>query len=179
MEQNNERRDWGSVRFRRHREGDAHAHIADDAQSRFVTGLVVFLLVVLAYPWYSYWVHSRLLANEFEAGMREIGAEIETAEKQVRASVAQRQRVSAQVDQVRRESTASERIAAVRVMGATDGRNGPVVVVKFGNAGLTEATETVCQQAALFLGRPVANEVLRVQRYRGNQPATDAGHIRC
>lgn len=179
MDQNHEGRDWGNVRFRRHREPDEYAHNASDAQSRFVTGLVVFLVVALAYPWYSYWVQSRLLTRELEAGLRQVNTEMKTAEKRVRTDVARHQRASAQAAQVRRESSASERVAAVRVMGATDGRNGPVALVNFASAAITESTERICQQTGFFLGRPVSNEVVRVQRYRGTQPATDAGQIRC
>ncbi len=179
MEQNNQPRDWGNARFRPRHRHEGQAHMADDAQTRFVTGLVIFVAVALVFPWYSYWVQSRLVTRELETGLRQMSTALESAEKRARADAAQYQRASAQAAQVRRETSASERVAAVRVMGAKHGSNGPVAVVYFGSAGITESTERVCQQAGLFLGRSVTSEVLRVQRYRGNQPATDAGHIRC
>lgn len=177
MEQGNEARDWGNVKFRARRE--VVAHRADDAQSRFVTGLVVFLVVALAYPWYSYWVQSRLLAHEVEAGFRQAGAEVDALMRQAEAELVQQQQASARAEQARRETTARQRIAAVRVMGASDSTAGPVAVVDFGHAGVAESTAQVCQQAEWFLGRALDGKPLRLQRYRGSQPATDAGTVRC
>lgn len=179
MEQGNEGRDWGNVKFRARRERGMQTHSADDAQSRFVTGLVVFLVVALAYPWYSYWVQSRLLVHEVEAGFRQAGAEVDALMRQAEAELAQQQQASARAEQARREITARERIAAVRVMGASDGTAGPVAVVNFGQAGVAESTAQVCQQAERFLGRALDGKRLRLQRYRGTRPATDAGAVNC
>lgn len=172
MEQGNQGRDWGNVKFRARRGRGVQAHSADDAQSRFVTGLVVFLAVAIAYPWYSYWVQSRLLAYEVTTGLQQVGDEFAAAS-------ARQQQESARVEQARRETTARERVAAVRVMGASDGTAGPVVVVNLGQAGVGESTAQICQQARFFLGRPLHGERLRLQRYRGTQPTTDAGTVYC
>lgn len=58
-------RDWGNVRYRG---GSRRPGLAagDEAGTRFVIGVVVFLAVALAYPWYEYWVQSRLLAREVQ-----------------------------------------------------------------------------------------------------------------
>lgn len=177
MEEGNQGRDWGNVKFRARREVVAHS--AEDAQSRFVTGLVVFLVVALAYPWYSYWVQSRLLAHEVEAGFRQAGAEVDAVMRQAEAELAQQQQASVRAEQARRETTARERIAAVRVMGASDGTAGPMAVVDFGQAGTAESTAQVCRQAEWFLGRALNGDRLRLQRYRGTRPATYAGTVYC
>lgn len=172
MEQDNEGRDWGNVKFRAQRERGVQAHSADDAQSRFVTGLVVFLAVAIAYPWYSYWVQSRLLAYEVTTGLQQVSDEFAAAS-------AKRQQESARVEQAHRETATRERIAAVRVMGASESTTGPVVVVNLGQAGVGESTTQICQQAHFFLGRALHGERLRLQRYRGSQPTTDAGTVYC
>lgn len=172
MEQGNEGRDWGNVKFRARRERGVQAHSADDAQSRFVTGLVVFLAVAIAYPWYSYWVQSRLLGYELNLAVDGLKAEVAAQDEQMRVARSQQ-------EQARRETTTRDRIAAVRVMGASEGTAGPVVVVNLGQASVGESTAQICQQARRFLGRPLHGERLRLQRYRGSQPTTDAGTVYC
>lgn len=175
MAQDTEEAGWGNARFRARRAARVEANSADDPQSRFVTGLTIFVVVALAYPWYSYWVQSRLFANEVESGFRQMSAEVASVQK----SGAQRQRASTQAGRTSGETSPRGRISEVRVKGATDGRNGPLVVVNFGSVDVSAARETVCQQASYLLGRPLTGEVVRVQRFRGNQPATDAGRIDC
>jgi hypothetical protein len=58
---------WGNVRFRPRRlRGGVDW---GDAESRFVTGLVVFLLTALLYPWYAYRVQAWLLERDLAAAM--------------------------------------------------------------------------------------------------------------
>ena len=52
-------KDWGNLRFTPRRGRHAQESPEDNASSRFMIGLVVFVLVVLLYPWYSYWVQTR------------------------------------------------------------------------------------------------------------------------
>ncbi len=61
---------WGNAWFRVRRAAGVGVTSAADPQSRFVIGLIVFVVVALAYPWYSYWVQSRLFTNDVESGMR-------------------------------------------------------------------------------------------------------------
>src|SRR3546814_12356873 len=56
-------KDWGNLRFTSRRGRYAQGSPEDNANSRFVIGLVVFVLVALLYPWYSYWVQTRLVAR--------------------------------------------------------------------------------------------------------------------
>ncbi len=58
--------DWGDVRFRSRRTRYAEGTPEDNATARFVIGILVFLVVALLYPWYSYWVQSRLVARDLE-----------------------------------------------------------------------------------------------------------------
>ena len=163
-------KDWGNVRYRP--VSRRHAAAGDEASSRFVIGLVVFIAVALVYPWYSYWVHSTLMARDMQLAVQAMGDEVERGVQQMQAATAQqRQRTAAEARQAR--------IAAVDVMGATAASGGPVVIVRMGNASLDEAGETICAQAERWLRAPVAGQTLRVQRHRGNAPALDVGRVRC
>ena len=163
-------KDWGNVRYRP--VSRRHAAAGDEAGSRFVIGLVVFIAVALLYPWYSYWVHSALMARDMQQAVQSMGEEVERGVQQMQAATAQqRQRTAAEARQAR--------IAAVDVMGATAASGGPVVIVRMGNASLDEAGETICAQAGRWLRAPVAGRTLRVQRHRGNAPALDLGRVRC
>lgn len=164
--------DWGNVRFRRHRAGNGAGSPDDNADARFWIGLLTFLLVALAYPWYSYWVNTRLLASDLQAAGEEIGRQIEASNAQIRRqSMAQAAR--------QRAANQQARIASVRVVGTIPGANGPIAIVQLGQAELTEASATICRQTAYMLGSSLAGRALRVQRHRGSRPALDVGSIQC
>ncbi|GAB3306767.1 hypothetical protein [Luteimonas notoginsengisoli] len=69
-------RDFGSLRFSSRRNRYAEGTPEDNANSRFVIGLVVFVAVALLYPWYSYWVQTQLLARDFQRAAGELGAQL-------------------------------------------------------------------------------------------------------
>jgi hypothetical protein len=71
-----------------------------------------------------------------------------------------------------------QRLARVRVQGVFDSSS-PVVIVELAAAQLQEAREVICAGAERRLRRPVAGLILRVQEYRGSEPALDAGTVRC
>lgn len=115
---------------------------------------------------------SKLRAQGLEAGLQQLNAEVE-------ADTARRQQVTAQQAQARREEQTRQQVAGVRVMGVNDGRSGPVVVVNFGRATADQAAARICSQTERSLGRRLDGVTIRLQRYRGSQPALDAGQIRC
>lgn len=163
--------DWREVRFRR----GTRSHVAtseDNASARFIVGTVLFVVVALAYPWYSCWVQSRLLATDVQQAAQQLEAD---ARKELQAMNEQMQ------DAVENQQAQAEarRINAVRVLGASTSGGLPVVIVNLGSASMHEATPAICQQASGWVGRSVAGAQIRVQRYRGRQPALDAGTIRC
>ncbi|MGY1424503.1 hypothetical protein [Lysobacter sp. A289] len=87
MDEPAKERDWGNVRFRRSsRTPDGSPD--DNADPRFWVGLVVFLMVALAYPWYSYWVHAQLLSRSFQEAADSLGRELDVAERQTRQELA-------------------------------------------------------------------------------------------
>lgn len=133
----------------------------DGAGARFWMGLIVFLLVAAAYPFYSYWVQARLLARDV-----------------ARAGEAFSQQLEAENARMN-EQARKARIAKVSVVGTAPNRNGPIAIVRLEQASLDEATPTICRQAANMLGSSLAGRSLRVQRHRGGQPAVDIGTIRC
>ncbi|MCJ0824500.1 hypothetical protein MQC88_00755 [Luteimonas sp. 50] len=164
--------DWGNVRFRRLGAGGGAGSPDDNADARFWIGLLIFLLVALAYPWYSYWVNARLLASDLQAAGEVIGRQIEASNAQLRRqSMAQAAR--------QRAATQQARIASVRVVGTIPGANGPTAIVQLEQAELTEAAATICRQTEYMLGSSLAGKALRVQRHRGSRPALDVGSIRC
>jgi hypothetical protein len=175
--------DWGNVRFRSRRAGAAAGTPDDNADARFWIGLIVFVFVALAYPWYSYRVQAYLQARDLQAAGEELGRQLEASTSQMRqqmeaSNARMRQRSAAEA--ARRQAAADHaRIAAVRVVGTFPAKAGPVAIVNLGQAGLPEATAIICRQAEGMLDLPLAGQVLHVRRYRGDQPAMGVGDIRC
>jgi hypothetical protein len=126
------------------------------ADNRFALGAAIFLLVALAYPWYSYWVQTHLLASDVEAGLEDFG---KAMQQETAAASAQ----SASDAQGARERAEQQRVGAVRVIGISEG-SPPLVVVDLGQSNLLEADITVCRQAARWLHRSTSGQVIRVQR---------------
>ncbi len=164
-------REWGNARFRR-RSRAPEGSPEDSADSRFWIGLLVFLMVALAYPWYSYWVHAQLLSRSFQQAADSFVGELNAAAQETRQELAASAARS-------KESARKARISNVRVVGVSPGRAGPVAIVRLGNAGLAESTLTICRQSEAMLGSPLDGQLLRVQQHRGNQPAMSVGRIRC
>lgn len=165
-------KDWENIRFGSRSHRPAAESAEDRAQSRFVVGIAVFLGVALAYPWYAYWVNARITLYALEVATQELGREAQRADAEAR---------SRQVAASEARSTAdrSRRIDAVRVVGATRTRNGPVAIVQLGDATAGEAAQRICRQAEGLLREPLDGETLRVQRHRGAAPALDVGRVRC
>lgn len=179
MDENEDGREWGNVRFRHDRHRRTQWGEADPARTRFVTGLAVLIAVALIYPWYSYWVQSRLLARDLDVPVAQLIDELEAASQEMSAELARREQTAVRQTQTRRQSEARQRTSGVRVMGVTDGRNGLVVVVNFGQASIGQAAAQICSQTERSVGRRLDGVAVRLQRYRGSQPALDAGQIRC
>ena len=164
--------DWGNLRFRRRRSGPPPGTAEDNAESRFWIGIVLFLAVAAVYPWYSYWVNAFLLTHELKVAGREISRQLESATKEI-----EREFAAAQAQQ--QQTARRQRVEKVRVLGAIPSRKGPIVIVELGRTSLSEATDAVCREAGGMLGMAVTGTSLRVQRYRGSQPAMDIGTIHC
>jgi predicted phosphoribosyltransferase len=161
--------DWDNVRFDRRPRG---AHPAEDpAASRFAIGLTVFLVVALVFPWYAYWVCTRLLAADAEAALQQLAGESAAASAQWRAQ-------ASAANARQRERQQRDRIARVTVRGISEGSGATVVIVDLGEASLAEATESICRQVRR-LRREGTYDALRVQRFRGAAPALTVGTIRC
>lgn len=164
-------------------------------------GIYVAVLIALAYPWYANWVDRVVLARDLAAATRAFEAAVPAATtprptrrdaaptmsdpiSQFGADVAHHATRALRdgVDQpVQRNDAQSRmrRLAAVEVAGAMDVAPA-TLIVELNGAALEEARETICAQAAAVLRRPLAaGESLRVQRYRGNDPARELGMITC
>lgn len=165
------KQDWGNVRFGR-RTRIPEGSTDDNADSRFWIGLMVFLMVALAYPWYSYWVHAQLLSRSLQEAVSSLGRELDVVEQQTR------QELDASAARSN-EAARKARIAMVRVMGVSPNRAGPVAIVRLGDAGLAESTLAICRQSEAMLRSPLDGQLLRVQQHRGNRPAMSVGSIRC
>jgi hypothetical protein len=165
-------KDWGNLRFRPRRSRYAEGTPEDNASARFVIGLVVFVFVALAYPWYSYWVQTRLAAHE----LRQVTAAMDS---QLRRELKDAgNRVQQQAAQTRAAAT-HRRVAGVRVMGAMRTSAGPVVIVDLGDSGLAEGTPAICRQAADWLGQSTSGQTLRIQAYRARSPGENIGSVDC
>ena len=174
---------WGNVRFRPRRLAASDGTPDDNADARFWTGLIVFVFVALAYPWDSYWVGKYLLVRDVQAASEEAGQQLEAsmaqARREIEASTTRMRERSAAEAGRRRAELEQARIDAVRVVGTFPTKAGPVAIVSLGQMELSEAGPLVCRQAEAMLEVQLAGQVLRVQQYRGSQPAIDMGAIRC
>ena len=171
-DQHESEKDWGNLRFTPRRGRYAEGAPEDNANSRFVIGLVVFVMVALAYPWYSYWVQTHLLARDFERAAGELGAQLRD---ETQAATDRMQR-----DQQRRQAAVDrQRVGGVQVMGAMTTQGDPVVIVRMGDAGLSESKATICHQASRWLKRSTSGMTLHVQSHRGRLPAVTIGSIDC
>ncbi len=164
--------DWGNLRFRRGRSAPPSGTAEDNAESRFWIGVVLFLAVAAVYPWYSYWVNAFLLTHQLKVAGQEFSRQLESANKEMEQAFS-----AARAQQ--RQTAHRQRIAKVRVLGALPSRKGPIVIVELGQTSLSEATDAICREAGGMLGMSVTGTSLRVQRYRGNQPALDIGTVYC
>lgn len=164
-------RDWGNVRFRP-RSAAANRSSGEEADTRFIAGAVLFVLVALAYPWYSYWVNSHLLARDMRAAAVELDKQTRQFESELSAQMQPR-------PSVRHSTPTRAATAEVRVMGVSEGTNGVVLLAELGDRSLADAREALCFQASRWIRRSADGRTFRVQRYRGNAPARHAGSIRC
>ncbi len=168
MQDSQDEGSWGNVRFRprRLRGGVEWA----DAESRFVTGLVVFVIAALLYPWYEYRVQAWLLGRDMEAAsktlQKELGAEAAGAQARVDAAKA-------------RQPAAYRAPASIRIMGAMELRDGPLAIVDLAGRSLDDVAPVICLRVQETLGAPTAGRQIRIQRWRGSAPAVSVGSIQC
>ena len=165
-----EKKDWGNFRLRPRSQPPGQHE--DDAGRRFATAIVVFLLVALAYPWYAYWVQSRLVARDLARAANALGRQVQAAAGETQA-MAQARSASG------RSEKQQPRANRVRIVGATLGNGSPMVIVEMGGAGLAGSSPEICRQAAQWLGRPLDGVALRVQRGQAGRGAIRVGTIHC
>jgi hypothetical protein len=144
----------------------------DGQANRFAIGFTLFLLVAILYPWYAYRVDSFLAERELAEASRQMARLVD---EDLRAM----HEAGKRAEESTRRKQQLDRIARVRVKGVSDGPMGPVAIVDLGTAGVAEAQATICAQAARMSRQAGSNGSLRLQRYRGSQPAVDAGMIDC
>lgn len=159
---------WGNVRFRPRRLGTP-ASGDDAAQARFVQGAILFVVVALAYPWYAYWVQSRLLAADANRALSAIEEEIRALPDA--ADIMTGEPAPTLPIQVRS--------ATPRILGVSEGTALSVIVADLRGSSLDAATTRLCTEAARWTRRPIAGRTFRVQAYRRSEPATTVGTIRC
>jgi hypothetical protein len=159
---------WGNVRFRPRRVGTLSSG-DDAAQSRFVQGAVLFVVVTLAYPWYAYWVQSRLLAADANRALSAI-------EEEIRALP---DAADIMIGEPAPTLPIQVRSAAPRILGVSEGAALSVIVADLHGSSLDAATTQLCAEAVRWTRRPIAGRTFRVQAYHRSQPATTVGTIRC
>ncbi len=165
-------KDWGNLRFTPRRGRYAEGTPDDTANSRFVIGLVVFVAMALLYPWYSYWVQTHLLARDLQKAAEELGAQVRD---ETQAATGRMQRDQLQ----QRPAVDRRRVTSVQVIGAMATQGDPVVIVRMGDAGLSESAATICRQASRWLNRSTSGMTLHVQSQRGRLPAVTIGSVDC
>lgn len=173
--------DWGllmpepridSLKDLQFRDRGAPTRFQSAGPDRFWLAVAIFLVVAMLYPFYSYAVHSYLLAREVRAATAQASQELERFGANLRREAAESRRVAA--TEALRERQRGVSVAGTTVIG---GRR--IVIVNLGEASLAEARATICGQAERYFREPLAGERLHIQRHRGNRPAVDAGSIVC
>lgn len=142
------------------------------ADRRFGTGVLVLVVLALAWPWYAWFVGDLL-------DRRRLALEAAQLEAALAAQAEQARQASELARQGRLARERERRVAAVRVAGVSDAADSPVVIARLGEASLEEARETLCRQAGEWLRRSASGTRLRIQRHNGSRPATDGGELRC
>ncbi|MBX3726253.1 MAG: hypothetical protein KF823_10070 [Xanthomonadales bacterium] len=142
------------------------------ADRRFGTGVLVLVVLALAWPWYAWFVEDLL-------DRRRLALEAAQMEAALAEQAEQARQASQQARQGRLARERERRVAAVQLAGVSDAADAPVVIARLGEASLEEAGETLCRQAGEWLRRPTSGIRLRVQRHNGSRPATDVGELRC
>lgn len=158
-----------------HRPGAGHRWpVAPDAgaERRMGTALLVFVVVALAWPWYAWFVQDYLDRRVMAAASSQFAAELGEQTRQM-------QRAQAHARRSRQAEARARRLGAVQVAGVSDDGAEPVVIVRLGESNPDEARAAICRQTADWLRRPTAGTRLRIQRHNGDQPAIDAGTLRC
>lgn len=111
-------KDWENIRPRR-----PVVPERDEASRRFWLGVALAGIGALIFPWYAYWVDSFLLQRDLQAAASEFKKQADVASQQMDASIAAAESQSqANAARMRAQSEAyaqSNRIALVRVMGAS------------------------------------------------------------
>jgi hypothetical protein len=161
--------DWSNVRFRPRRVGTDPSG-DNPAQARFVQGALLFVVVALAYPWYSYWVQSHLLTEDSKRALARVDEEMRAIAAQAEAPLIE----TSTVDASRLRRTSSPRI-----VGISEGAATSVIVADMDGAALIDSERRLCADATRWTGRSTAGRTFRVQGYRGSQPAVTIGSIRC
>ncbi|MDZ3822322.1 MAG: hypothetical protein U0S76_01835 [Pseudoxanthomonas sp.] len=142
------------------------------ADRRFGAGVLVLVVLALAWPWYAWFVEDLLDRRRLALEAAQLDAALAEQAEQARQATVQAHR-----NRLARER--ERRVASVQVAGVSDAAEAPVVIARLGEASLEEARETLCRQAAEWLGRPISGSRLRVQRHNGDRPASDAGTLDC
>lgn len=171
MEDKDQDDDWNRIRRSRSERRQPKEPV-NSSNVRFGIAMAILLVAALIYPWYLHWVDSIVATWRFQA----FSEDMEKSAEEFQTGLRKQTAISAETS--RREQL-RKRIALVNVRGVTAGVEGLVVVVDLGAASLTESSETICRQAGASLRRSLAGTSLKVQRYRLNQPALDAGIVNC
>lgn len=160
---------WGEIRFQR---SGRPVDPSEDAWARFRLGAVFALIALLAYPWYSYKVQAYLLANDVKDAAEQLGAEV----------ASENQNLNHQLRQEVADDAAwshEQRLMSVHIKGVSTIAGQPMMIVDFGQVNSTELKTTLCRQVDFWFQRSMDGQPIRLQQYRGNNPAIDAGSITC
>src|SRR3546814_14135886 len=98
-------KDWGNLRFTQRGGGYSQGSPEDNANSWFVIGLVVFVLVALLYAWYSYWVQARLVERDVTRAVEVMDAQLRSELKAVEMRARQGEQPRHITDETRRRPT--------------------------------------------------------------------------
>lgn len=160
--------DWSDIRIRPRNTGPRTSP-DDNAHTRFVLGAVLFVAVALAYPWYSYWVQSRLLTAEVEQALAVTGHEMQAIAHEADAAFGQARTAATVVN---------ARAPRPRILGVSEGTTA-VIVADLDGASVVDATADLCRQATRWTRRSSDGRTFRVQSYRRPAPAVTVGSIQC
>jgi type IV secretory pathway TrbF-like protein len=152
---------------------------ADASWTRFWLGVWLVAIGALIYPFYSYKVVTYLMARDVEEAMKPFVAEVNASNRQVAAQQAQWSANAEAQNAANEARNMADRIRSVQIKGVSNTQGQPLAIVDYGTARSAEIVGAVCEQASVWFHRDMSGQVIRIQRYRGGQPAIDDGTVGC
>ena len=146
------------------------------ASRHFWVGVVIFVVVAAAYPFYAHHVNARLAARDAAA----FAPPVEPSANPPPVKMTAAEERQAAIEASKAAAPVSVALpAGVTVVGTTLVGRKRTVIADLAGMSLDEAKGALCKQAAAQFRQSMSGENLTVQRYRDNDTPEDLGAVVC